>query len=380
MAVQPSEPYNREYWVVPGNLALHLRLKIYALAAEANVTAGPSFDDAAFGAELLLSNKVVVWEYVSSKQKLIDWYNEKYPGATVEFRYLTETIPPLQPKDDGKVYTGPIGLHASTDPGISSAEVKEFTTLKAKIIKVLSGLNEIEGIRALAALPGTVRWVVRPYYSIGGRKISPHKFFTETIIPLKEALDVIRRHGHKDIVIEIHNEGNLVKEGCISCWPNGDLFAAWFGEIASYYRANLPGERFIYPGLSPGHIIDGVRPFTDVSFYKAARPFILNGDGTTAGYGVHAYWGSAGINEALDVIKVAQSIIGANIPFWVTEASDKSDDPPVVKAMRMVSFYKKLPAICRGVTFFAATSSDPEFAKETWVDKDMARRIRSLLD
>lgn len=379
------ETYDRQYWVVDSKLPLEIRIKIYSLAAENNISVGPSYNDAGIGALLHLPNKIVIWERYpkDQHQELVVWFNKNYPGSDVVFRYLEKSKPDPTPDPvpiviPGSSYIGPIGLHASTDPDILENEINEFRILNAGIIKVLSGQNNKEGIRALAALPGKKKWIVRPYYSFGGRNIPPHKFYMETIVPLQETIGIIRAHGHTDFVIEVHNEPNLVLEGYSSTWKSGLQFAIWFNEVCSYYQSVLPGERFIYPGLSPGHLIPDVRPESDESFYKAAKPYIIKG-GSIAGYGVHAYWAEGGIKEAVQVVAKAQGIIGPKIPFWVTEASDKSLDSSDVKARRMVSFYRSLPSICKGITFFAASSNDPEFAREIWVTRNMAQRIREKI-
>lgn len=327
-------------------------------------------------------SKVVIWDAPRWGDDIAGWFDAR--GINWELRYLADLfadsppptpIPPVEPpKDTGKDYTGPIGLHASADPGISQAEISEFRRLRPGIIKVLS-FHEPEGVRALAAIPGATRWIVRAFLSMGGRKISPHQFVNDTYGDTKRTVDIIRAHGHTDIVIELHNEPNLVAEGFGSSWDSAEGFAKWYAEVCSFYRAKMPGQKLIYPGLSPGPVIPGIRPVSDVDFYRAARSFILNGNGTADGFGVHAYWSANGIGEALSVVRRAQSIIPER-PLWVTEASDKSKDLPDAKASRMAAFYRGLPSACKGVTFFVASASDPAFAKETWVDRDMARRVR----
>ena len=82
----PREQYEREYWVVPAELHPQVRAKIYALAAERNITVGPSFDDAGIGA--LVRKKVVVWTAQGNvwKTQIATWFATHYPGTIVEFR------------------------------------------------------------------------------------------------------------------------------------------------------------------------------------------------------------------------------------------------------------------------------------------------------
>lgn len=81
----PREQYSRQYWVIPGSLPLPRRQQLYSQAAEINITAGPSYDDAGLGA---LSDKTaVLWDIPSNQwATYIDWFNQHYPGTKVEFR------------------------------------------------------------------------------------------------------------------------------------------------------------------------------------------------------------------------------------------------------------------------------------------------------
>jgi lysozyme len=82
---KPRVQYGRVYWVVGGHIAADVRAKIYSMASDAQVTVGPSFDDAGIGA--LASKTAVLWNIAAmEQQEYREWYTEHYPGTLIEFR------------------------------------------------------------------------------------------------------------------------------------------------------------------------------------------------------------------------------------------------------------------------------------------------------
>jgi murein DD-endopeptidase MepM/ murein hydrolase activator NlpD len=86
--------YARRYWVVPDRTPLLRRQEIYTLAAEKQITVGPSFDDAGLGN---LTDKTAVLHSIShsSEQIMVDWYKKWYPGTKVEFESGAEEPAPF---------------------------------------------------------------------------------------------------------------------------------------------------------------------------------------------------------------------------------------------------------------------------------------------
>lgn len=83
----PRKQYAREYWVVPAEIPARARRQIYLLAAEAQKTCGPSYDDGGIGA--LTDKTAVLWELLEDEQATYrTWYEGHYPGTVVEFRNL----------------------------------------------------------------------------------------------------------------------------------------------------------------------------------------------------------------------------------------------------------------------------------------------------
>lgn len=262
-----------------------------------------------------------------------------------------------------------IGLHASADPYISAAEIYEFKMLRPGMIKVLS-FHDPDGVRQLVQNHPTARWVVRAFLSFGGRNISPQQFLTDTLSDTRRTLDII---GPRDVVVELHNEPNLVAEGLGSSWRNGEQFNGWFLELLRLYRQALPGVRFIYPGLSPGPSVNGVK-MDHIEFIEGSRTAVLAADGL----GVHLYWSNVyPMATSLNVLDDYISRFRFK-PIWVTEASNNKANTPIPqKATQYLQFWQALqqrPTV-QGVTYFVASASNPEFSEEVWVGRNLGALV-----
>jgi hypothetical protein len=83
---QPREQYAREYWVVDSRASLQQVQAIVGQAYARRNTVGFSHDDAGIGD--LDQRHVVVWGNEYPQSVLRTWYNQNYPGVTVEFRSM----------------------------------------------------------------------------------------------------------------------------------------------------------------------------------------------------------------------------------------------------------------------------------------------------
>jgi hypothetical protein len=262
-----------------------------------------------------------------------------------------------------------IGLHASADPFISDDEIREFADLRPGIIKVLSFHGAAE-IGRLAAQHPDAAWIVRPFVAFDGRVISPDQFITDTINDVRRALDVL---AGKDVIIELHNEPNVTDDGLGTTWSDGAAFAAWWLELLGKYRQVLPGMRFIYPGLSPGSTVAGVKQ-DHIQFLEASRAAVEAADGL----GVHIYW------SAVYPMRTALGVLDDYIsrfrfkPIWVTEASNNKAGTSVsLKSQQYLQFWKELqerPTV-QGVTYFVAWASNPAFGEEIWVGRGIGALV-----
>lgn len=264
-----------------------------------------------------------------------------------------------------------IGLHASADPGISQAEINEFREMRPSIIKVLS-FHDPDAVRQLVQNHPGVSWVVRAFLDFGGRNIRPQQFLDDTLGDVRRTLDIL--HG-KDVVVELHNETNLTPEGLGSSWADGASFSRWWLELLQLYRQKLPGVRFIYPGLSPGEAVAGLKQ-DHVQFLEASRAAVEAADGL----GVHIYWSNVyPMQRSLAVLDDYIARFRYK-PIWVTEASNnKSGVSPTQKGEEYLRFWQELqkrPTV-QGVTYFVASASNPEFKEEVWVGRSIGKVVGS---
>ena len=259
----PREAYSRTFWVLPQDVAPAVYMKVAAQALAQKRTLGFSYDDAGLGA---LADKTAVLYGIphAEQQRFTEWYAAHYPCTTVVFRDL----PTLQPP-----HVANIGLHASADPGNlygGEAEFHEFRTLKPGVIKLLSAHSQ-SSVRRLALENHNVQWIIRAFLSFRGRSITPQQFYEWTSNDLTRTIETLRTAGVADanIWVEIHNEPNLVNEGWTTSWQNGSQFADWLKAVKAKYQQAFPHVNYIYPGLSPGADVAGIR--TDSTRFLAAR-------------------------------------------------------------------------------------------------------------
>jgi len=262
-----------------------------------------------------------------------------------------------------------LGLHASADPEINEAEQKEFIDLRPGMIKVLS-FHGSEDVQLLATTHPEAHFVVRAFLSFGGRNISPGKFLEDTLTDVRRTLEQLRG---RQVVVELHNEPNVVEEGLGSSWSDGATFSLWWRELLKRYRQALPGVRFIFPGLSMGTTVTGVK-LDHIQFLEANRAAVEAADGIA----VHVYWSDVvTMEQALDQIDDYISRFRSR-SIWITEASRKGRGlPPQRLAQEYLRFWRELQTrpVVQGVTYFVASASNPDFANEVWVGKGIGRLL-----
>ena len=280
----------------------------------------------------------------------------------------TATTPPVSP-DPPTLGNCRIGLHASADPGIQEAEFREFAELRPGIIKVLS-FHSGEAIGRLAREHPEARFIVRAFLEFGGRNIRPEQFVTDTLPDMQRALNAL---AGRDVVVELHNEPNLIAEGLGATWTDGAGFATWWLDVLNRYRQAVPGVRYLYPGLSPGPTVAHVRQ-DHIQFLEASRPAIEAADGM----GIHLYWSAvAPMNFALSTLDDYITRVRYK-PLYITEASNnKTGTTLEAKAQQYLQFWQELqkrPTV-QGVTFFVASASAPAFAEEIWVGRGLGKLV-----
>lgn len=269
----------------------------------------------------------------------------------------------LSNPDPGSFGAARLGLHASADPHISDSEHLEFDALRPGIIKVLSFHNPAD-IAKLAKDHPNASWVVRAFLDFGDQHITPQQFLDSTLSDVRRTLNQL---SGRDVVVELHNEPNLVAEGLGRSWQDAASFNKWWLVLLSLYRRAIPGARFIFPGLSPGSSVTNIKQ-DHIQFIEGCREAVEAADGL----GVHLYWSNvAPLDKALDVLDDYISRFRFR-PIWVTEASNNKKGTPVSKkAQQYLEFWRELQLrpLVQGVTFFVASASDPDFAEEIWVGR-----------
>jgi hypothetical protein len=162
----------------------------------------------------------------------------------------------------------------------------------------------------------------------------------------------------------------VVKEGLGSAWSDGATFAGWWLKLLARFRQALPRTAFIYPGLSPGATVSGVK-IDHVRFLETSRDAVKAADGL----GLHVYWsGVYPMSRALDVVDDYISRFRAR-PLWITEASNNGREvAPAAKAREYLAFWGELHRrpVVKGVTYFVASASNPDYAGEVWVGRGIA--------
>lgn len=378
MVGKPRGQYARTYWCLPQDTPLETFLAAAELAWAAKRTIGFSYDDAGLG-DLARRTAVLFNIPVAQRGTFADWYHAHYPGVLVEFR---DTAVPPPPPAAG---TAVIGLHASADPGDlygGDAEYNEFRDLRPGVIKILNAHSTASIVRLVTENPGA-EWIIRAFLDFGGRHVTPQQFANWTLPDTRRAVEILRNHGvpATKIWVELHNEPNLTQEGLGASWADGRAFGEWLTAVRQLHKSALPDVKCIYPGLSPGGDVPGVRA-------NSARFLADSAAAAQAcdAIGVHCYWANgwpmSGALLHLDNHKYL------NRPVWVTEASRNdrpSVVPPAAYAAEYVTFLVQLrqrPWV-RGVTYFVASASNGYFAPECWVvnkqSKGIAAAIRGIM-
>lgn len=373
----PRVQYARTCWVASQDIDRDTFVALAAMAYRERRTLSFSYDDAGIGD--LGVRTAVLWNIPAAQRGMFaDWYHTNYPGVLVEFREIAPEPDPTPPPAG----TAVIGLHASADPGDlygRTAEFNEFKTLRPGVIKILSAHSTASIARLADENPGA-SFIVRAFLDFGGRTVTPRQFFDWTLPDTRRAIDVLTNHGIGDIWVELHNEPNLTQEGWGASWADGRAFRDWLLAAHLLYKDALPGVKYIYPGLSPGGDVPGIRA-NSARFLADSKEAVWACDAV----GVHCYW-SNGWPMASALLHLDNHKY-LNRPAWITEAS-RNDRPAIVPATtyaaEYVQFWHELgkrPWV-RGVTYFVASASNGYFAPECWVvgsqSKGIAREIRRL--
>jgi hypothetical protein len=261
------------------------------------------------------------------------------------------------------------GIHASADAHNMADDEDKLDTVGPEVVKILSS-HRAEDIPGLVRAAFGAHWVVRAFLSFGGRNIRPEQFINDTISDVRRSIDALVASGVplNKILVELHNEPNLTTEGLGSSWNNAEEFSDWLYAVWLGYTQQLGREvNYIFPGLSPGEAIPGLRQHYHE--YLAACDGVITLMGNV---GVHAYW-----SDGYPVVGHPHSGVGpvdyalAAFPagtIWVTECSHNGRGVPQDKKAESVLLFwnecRKRKRVA-GIMYFILSASDPAYSHGT---------------
>ena len=241
------------------------------------------------------------------------------------------------------------------------------------MIKVQTS-NDKFGVARLSEEHPDATFIMRIYLDMSQKKASPSDFVEWSANSVNETIAAIG-FSHK-ILIEVHNEPNLTQEGLGISWRNGREFGRWLLQVVDMLRRSYPGIQIMYPGLSPGGSVSGIRA-DHVAFIEESRSAVNSCDAL----GVHTYWSNAYPMAA--ALAVVDDYIARfpGKPIWITEASNNKSAPTEQKASEYAEFYRQLRKRpqAQGVTFFVASATAAAFESEVWVGRGMGKLVRRKL-
>ena len=364
-----------------GNYGIHVRIQhvqgyktIYSHLQSTTINVG----DSVKGGDILgLSNNTGKSDgphlHIALKQEGVT-YQDQYGTWPYNFtdptRYMEKFFDNPNPVSDPA-----LGLHLRADPtDLSEGEYEEVDTLTLantpQIVKLLHNhpATVYNRIKSIVGTNATI--IVRVFQSWGNRPVTPQEFYQWNIDELTQKLSLL---SGLRVFVELHNEPNLSQEGWGFSWSNGVEFGNWITETLNLFKQALPDSKFIYPGLSPGGNITGVRYDSD-QFLNESLSALNNFDGVAT----HAYWSDPfPMQQALDYVQSVR--YKTNKVIFVTEAS-RNDRPatrtPAEYGQDYVDFLLGLRRISKigGVTYYVGSASDPVFEPETWVTESGERK------
>ncbi len=295
----------------------------------------------------------------------------EYTPVRVKETVLLPAVSDREDKDLDSVMLGHarLGLHASLDLEIPEEEYQEFAKLRPGIIKVLSTHNS-EDIARLAEVHGDAHWIVRAALPFEGRLITPAQFLNDTVDDVGR---VLKQLEDRPVVVELHSKPNIAHEGLGSSWSDGLAFGKWWLELVEEFRRALPDASYIFPGLSTGSGVTGVKE-DHIRFLEASREAVETADGI----GIHLFWSELfRMDQALDILDDYGSRF-RDKPIWISEAGRTGKAlSPEETAGEYLNFWRRLQSRTnvQGVTYFVASANDVDLSSQTWVGKGLAEII-----
>jgi murein DD-endopeptidase MepM/ murein hydrolase activator NlpD len=307
-------------------------------------------------------------------------FNLQAPGFGLDGYYIPDVLDP-EPYLTTEVDVPPpvtgdalFGIHVRADHGhFITNEHDEIAAARPDLIKVMS-YTEPSDIAVLGRDTPARTWIVRAFLSFKNRAepVTPEQFVEWTIGDVRRTVDAIP--AIDAVFVELHNEPNLgpdnrYTEGLGVSWASGTEFSPWISRVLALYRAQLARDvRYIFPGLSPGASIAGIRQ-DNWSFIEQCRPAIAQFDAL----GIHVYWRNG--TMAVDALAVVQEYINRfpAHPIWVTEVSNNKEATATARATQYITFWNEMKRrnSVQGMTYYLSSGSD--YLVEAWVAENGVR-------
>ena len=358
---EPRVQYKRVYHVLAQNAGLQQFLDVAQQAYSKKETVGFSYDDAGIGN--LEHRKVVL--HGTHPDNILDWFQEHYNGVDVVSSTISPKTPPQPPVTQTKALWG---LHSSADGCWGNPILPEIQdmvkTAKIEAVKMLSNESS-ESAKILKGINSDIFLLVRLFAKVNDEHSSASDFINTVGAQARSFYDQGVRY------FEVHNEPNLNVEGFGSSWSDGAKFSTFFNSIIGSLEKDMPEAEWGYPGLSPGHNIDGVR-YDPMRFFEESWEARKRADFICA----HAYFTSDYNMGSLDGGNWYKRYDTQGKLLMLTEFSNPSKDiSKAIKGAQYNSYVQKLKGVHSAFCFVATASGG--FDHETWSGSPIATIVGS---
>jgi hypothetical protein len=354
----PRVQYNRVYHLLPQEASIDDAVRVAKEAYEARETVGYSYDDAGVG-DLDVRSVILHGKHPES---ITEWYQEHYPGVQV----TNDPIPPKEPHKPDKPNTPAlIGLHGSADGSWGNPILPEAQeqVKRARIEAYKSLSNEsADTVDVLRNINADIFIMVRLFSKVDSESATASEFVH------KVGADARSWYQKGVRYFEVHNEPNLKVEGWLSAWSDGQAFATWWLNVVRALEEDMPEAKWGYPGLSPGHNIEGVR-YDPMRFYEESWQARKEADFICS----HCYFTNHDAMSSMDGGNWYKRYDTKGKPLMITEFSNPGDEPKAIKGQQYLEYYKQLEGVHSAYSFVVSASSS--FDNETWVGSPIANII-----
>lgn len=288
-------------------------------------------------------------------------------GEFTPIRVDDTLLRPPQPEPIDPVPRGNarFGLFVSAESQIPPTAIEQCRAARPTLIGLLA-TTEPDAVSSLASQHTDAQFVVRATMPFGAAAVSAEQFASETLPDVQRTLALL---DGRDVVVEMHRQPNVTTQGWGASWRNGGEFAVWLNEVIVRYRNALSGATLIYPGLSPGASIRGLRQ-DHIEFLEASRSAVKAADGL----GMQLHWSDAlSLGQALRLLDDGLTRF-RDVPVWVTEAVNNSRTiRSNHRANQYLDAWRQMqdrPSV-RGVVFYVVHAIDPALRHIVWNGTDI---------